>query len=141
KLRDLEQMRDSLTHMLVHDLKAPLTAIKGGVAVWMDFTDGRADIPESYKQILGNAGSSSQRMLDMIQDILDVSRLEENKLPVQKSVAQITTVIRDSIKMLETVAHERGIDLRMENSEEIPSFFIDTALAQRVLVNLISNSL
>jgi len=86
-------MRDSLTHLIVHDLKAPLTAITGGLAVLLEHMEKGGALSPELKKIAKNAHVSSKRLVGLIQDILDVNRMEEAKLPVKKSPTEVGALV------------------------------------------------
>lgn len=141
RLRELERLRDSLIHMLVHDLKAPLTAIKGGLSVFSEIAGADQSIPETVHQLLLNAESNSQRLLDMIQDILDVNRLEENKLPVTVEKVDLKKTVNLCLDLLTPTAQLRHVRLENKIEDILPPLSADSSLTQRVLTNLLSNSL
>jgi signal transduction histidine kinase len=141
KLKELEQMRDSLAHMIVHDLKAPLTAITGGLSVLMDHVETDAPISKDLKKLLKNAHNSSKRLVGLIQDILDVSRMEEAELPLTRSLTDMNDLARGCVHLLEPLSGQANVELSFQISSVPVTANVDAALIQRVMSNLISNSI
>jgi len=141
RLKELEQLRDSLTHMLVHDLKVPLTAVKGGVETVLDAMNKKENLLEPHRRLLANAKSGADKVLGLIQDILDASRMEENKLPLHKSPVDMAALARSCAAMVEPLRAQSQVALTINAGPSLPEINLDEALVGRVLVNLISNSL
>ncbi len=139
KLQELEQMRDALTGMIVHDLKAPLTAINGGLNVIMDHVSEESGVPDAVKKLIANAQSSAKRLVGLIQDILDVSRMEQAQLPLKKAETDLVALARECVRMLEPVARSSDVQLEFLGSQNVTAN-VDASLIERVLSNLISNS-
>jgi len=140
RLQELERMRDALTHMIVHDLKAPLTSIKGGLSISLEASKSGPLEPGHFK-LLRNAEVSADRALDLIQDILDVSRMEEARLPLKKQPIDLGAVVRSCVASMEPLAEASEIKLAAKIPSGLPPLPADETLLQRVLVNLVSNSL
>jgi two-component system, sensor histidine kinase and response regulator len=134
--RQLEKLRDDLTQMIVHDMKNPISTIRGYAQVLLEDPfeeDWRADA-------IARIYHSSTKLLDMTMMILDIGRLEENKLAIQRTernVLEVMTEVKDSF---DWVAHDRQISIEIENCDPSLSATLDWGLIQRVLANLVSNA-
>ncbi len=137
RLQELEQLRDNLTHMIVHDLRSPLS----GICVNLDFVlhnlkNDRlgADDLEALK----DANSSSLKLSDMIAAMLDVSRLEANQMPLNKTAADLRELAQSALKLVRSTAKERVI------KSEIPGDSLvcrcDAEVIARVIRNLLENA-
>ena len=141
KLKELEQMRDSLTGMIVHDLKAPITAITGGIGVVIDHIEKDVTCPAAIKKLAANAHSSAKRLVGLIQDILDVSRMEDTKLPLNKKPSDLAEIARRCVQTLEPLAAQS--EVRLTYVGETGPFLsdVDAGLIERVVANIVSNSI
>jgi two-component system sensor histidine kinase/response regulator len=132
RLLQMEKMRDTLTHMLVHDLRAPLTGIVGYIHVierscGLKFNELSLDCIQQVKGL-------SSRMVEMISMILDVSRLEANELPLSIVTSEMVGLVRDSIQVL------GNEEIAVEGSPRV-TVDCDPELMRRVFTNLLSNAL
>ncbi len=134
--RQLEKLRDDLTQMIVHDMKNPISTIRGYAQVLLEDPfeeDWRADA-------IARIYHSSTKLLDMTMMILDIGRLEENKLVLQRSERTVLEVFAEVKDSFNWVAQDRQIRLEIAECDPNLSGSLDWGLIQRVLANLISNA-
>ncbi len=137
----LEQMRDDLTHTMVHDLRGPLTAISISLDALQMMEQAPNITPERRRQTIERAGSSTQKLLALVESILELSRLENGRLELsyqQVSLAEVLTGVVDGQIPL---AREKEIDLICHCPEPAPVLVMDRSLIERVVQNLIHNAL
>lgn len=141
RLKELEQMRDALTGMIIHDLKSPLNVISGSVQVTMEsLVENKSTAPEDIR-LLKNAEASCRHMMNLLNDILDVSRMEQHGLPVKKETASPMRVISECMDLLEPLRMKYEVEFKKEFEAGLPDIETDTVIIQRVVTNLITNSL
>ena len=134
--RRLETLREDVIQMLVHDLKSPLSAILGFTELMLAHPLFEAEsVP---KTDLIQIHCSAEQMLEHVSSLLDVSRLEEGKMPLRVRVVDLTRLTREVVASLSSLADER-IELALPPG--IVSCACDPDLIGRVLSNLISNAL
>jgi signal transduction histidine kinase len=139
KQKELEKVRDDLMKMIVHDLKTPLTSIIGAMEMMIDGDFG--PLTTSQRGALGDAESRAEDLLGLIEDLLEVARLEETRLTLNlKPIAPAA--------LLAEVRHEWEIRLQQERatavveaSDDAPVIEADHALLKRVFGNLVQNAL
>jgi two-component system sensor histidine kinase/response regulator len=139
KQKELEKVRDDLMKMIVHDLKTPLTSIIGAMEMMIDGDFG--PLTTSQRGALGDAESRAEDLLGLIEDLLEVARLEETRLTLNlKPIAPAA--------FLAEVRHEWDIRLQQERatavveaSDDAPVIEADHALLKRVFSNLVQNAL
>lgn len=136
RLAALERLRDDLVHMVVHDMRAPLTVMLGHLEMLRD--GPMKDLPPEAMEDVDAAGRAARRLRGMANDLLDVSRLEESKLPLQKAEHDLALAARDAVANLGALDRSRSIELTA--SGEVRCSF-DLELVRRVLENLISNAI
>ena len=139
ELLKLEHLKDSLMQMIVHDLKNPLTGIMGNIELLMRKGSNIED--EKREHLLLKARDSSNRLLKMIMDLLDISKLEEEKMDLQWSGFDVTEVARETLKELRGVCEVEKKTLVFENEDAPVQIHADRELIQRVIGNLLNNAI
>jgi signal transduction histidine kinase len=127
--------------MILHDLMSPLTAIQVGVeSVLERMKAGEATAPV-HQRLLKNAHEACQKLMDMFRDILSVSRLEENRLPLNRVWVEATEVTREALATFDNERRLSGISVDVRMDAGLPRLYCDRDITIRVLSNLIANSL
>jgi signal transduction histidine kinase len=138
-LLEEERLRDRLTHMLVHDLKNPITAIMGAV----DFV--RSDSPtlnQQHQDLIEIAYEESQRLLYLASNILEVRKMRDGKLRLEPKVMagkDLQRVIENSVMDVGIGMQQRRVRARVPDS--LALFYADEDIVRRILTNLVSNAL
>ncbi|HEY1016693.1 MAG TPA: ATP-binding protein, partial [Herpetosiphonaceae bacterium] len=136
RLLHSEQAKEQLTQMVVHDLKNPLTAVMS----YVEMLDRLGPSPEQGEMIEG-ARRSSQAMLRLINDILDIARLEEGRLELHTQPQPLHTLLQASADELRFWADQELMSLAVQPGAADILLEIDPGLIRRVLINLISNAI
>lgn len=137
QLRELETLRDNLTHMIVHDLRSPLMGVIGYLELISMRTEGTLDAKtaEDLKKAIDIAGSFSR----MITSLLDVSRLEAGEMPLHIMQCDLSMVAQEAIATLGSLIEQRPV--AFEPPPEPVWVSCDPELIRRVIANLVSNAL
>jgi signal transduction histidine kinase len=135
KLTELQALRDSLVHMLVHDLRSPLSALVGFLGFLKEAEtkfdpDQREDIEESLK--------AAKRIILMVNGVLDVNKLEAGKMTIHPALCDVLALGREVVASLESLTEGRTLAFLPEGEL---SGWLDRGLLFRVLQNLIANAL
>jgi signal transduction histidine kinase len=137
ELTKLEQLRDNLVHMVVHDMRSPLSVIKMALSVLQDRDDDGLD--EESKLDLEAATSCSDKLLVMVNNLLDLSRLESGSMPLNKRRVSIDSLVHDAMESIKTIAVDHILEVHHEaGATEV---HCDVDLVHRVLINLINNAI
>jgi signal transduction histidine kinase len=137
RLRELEQLRDSLTHMVVHDLRTPLTSLLTGL--YSMETMGPMD--EYQEEFWRMAVAGGETLLGMINDLLDVSKMEDGSLRLMYSNPTPEGLIERVVRQIEPLCREKNLELRTEIQPKLPILTADDDKLRRVLVNLLGNAI
>lgn len=138
KLKEVDAMKDTFISMASHELRTPLTAVKGYVELLRDKLDPGID--KESKHYFENITSSVDRLNALVGDILEVSRLEGNRIPVVITDIDPTPLISQSVNELRETAAQKGLELLyVENS--LPHVKADADRLRQILVNLIGNAI
>ncbi|MBI2034412.1 MAG: GAF domain-containing protein [Candidatus Levybacteria bacterium] len=137
--KSVEEMREDFTNMMVHELRAPLTAIKGASQLMITHTD-RLDKDETQK-LLAIINKQTKRMIDEVSLLLDTSKLEAGKFMLQKAIGDIKKVIEETITIFTPQAQQKNITLTATIPPSLPSLWLDQQRIAQVFNNLLSNSI
>jgi PAS domain S-box-containing protein len=142
--RELEQLRDDFINMLVHDLKSPLTGVIGGIelaeSLFPEEFDEESEIPQQ-KEFLQMASNNCRSMLSMVNTLLEVSRLEAGRMPLDMKLVTAEDLVSSAVADVELNAREKRIALRKRLPYEPVWLKIDMPQMRRVIMNLLSNSI
>jgi len=137
RLKELEEMRDQLTHMIVHDLKSPLSAIGGYLDILKLRTEGRLEPSEAA--CVAESTLLTRKMSEMILSMLDLHRLEKNEMPLNKKPCDLELLAREALSLVGS--QEGGPKMTVEASAGPVLAYGDPDIIRRVMVNLLDNSI
>lgn len=136
--KEIEKMKDSFLHSITHDLRNPMGAIKGFVEFMLKEIPG--PINETQKKMLISMDRAALRLLGMINNILDIAKMEAGKMDINLSKTSINEIVRRVLDLMESLAQKKRIKFILDASEDI-ILNIDANLIERVFTNLIGNSI
>ncbi|MGV3722760.1 MAG: hybrid sensor histidine kinase/response regulator [Actinomycetota bacterium] len=137
RLQELEKLRDSLTHMVVHDLRTPLTSLLTGLYSMESLGEFNEDQQEFWR--IGVAGGET--LLGMINDLLDVSRMEDGSLKLSYSNPTPEILVERAVRQVDLLLREKNLDLCSDLPANLPILTADEDKLRRVLVNLLGNAI
>lgn len=138
--KNLEKSKGEFFAMATHELRTPLTAIKGNADMLkLMYKDKVKD--KDFNEMVNDIYLSSERLIRLVGDILDMSKLEMNKMQFQIKDFHIKTVIDQAIKELTTNAKYKKLYLKSEISPNLPLVHADQDRVLQVLANLIGNAI
>jgi signal transduction histidine kinase len=135
---DVERLKDDLVNMVVHDLKNPVNGI--AMMVQLALRKG-TDLPDSQRGYMLQIERTCREMMRLIQNLLEISRIEEGKMPVAREPIVLAEVVDEVAREYAPVAEQAGRRLAVAVGTELPAAVGDRALLKRVLVNLTVNAL
>lgn len=139
RLRILDQTKDDFISMASHQLRTPLTSVKGYVSMVLDGDAGR--ITEVQRKLLTQSFLSSQRMVYLISDLLNVSRLKTGKFVIEPIESNLANVIQEEVEQLAETVKGRGLELNFHKPEHFPTLLIDETKLRQVIMNFIDNAI
>lgn len=139
KLEKLERLKSEFISIVSHELRTPLTSIKNSLDI---LTSGRCgEVTQSAEKFLSMAMRNVQRLSGIINDLLDLSKIEAGKMDFNFVQTNINTVIDYVKSALTEVAKSKGLTLITDETENIPSVNADPQRLEQVLTNLVSNAI
>jgi signal transduction histidine kinase len=139
-LKELDKAKDEFISMASHQLRTPLTTIKGYLSMMLEGDAGK--LTAMQKEFVGYAFGSSERMVNLISDLLNVSRLSAGRFLIQTKPTNMVAMIADEVRQLQTHADAKNIQLIFEPPAEIlPPAEIDENKTRQVVMNFIDNAI
>lgn len=139
KLKELDRLKDEFVSVASHELRTPMTAIKS--YLWMAINGKGGVVPEKQKHYLDRAYFSTERLIKLVNDMLNVSRIEAGRIELELSKFNIIKLIKDVIEEVTPRANELGIRVVYEDSQKASDVVADYDKIKEVLINLVGNSL
>lgn len=137
--KNLSQVKEDFTNIMVHELRAPITAIKDSSEIIIsDKYNLSKDEKTEFLEIINQ---QSKLLLDQIASILDAAKLEAGKFTIKKAQSDISELIQEEIKTFTPPAAKKHIDISSDIPQDLPKFSFDRIRIAQVLNNLLSNSL
>ena len=133
-----EQVKDDLTHMLVHDLKSPISSVMGLLDHSVEMLQEVAD--DSVLELLVLARAESQHLLNLAANVLDVRRMKDGHMPYKPAkVESLSELAKQSLQDASGGPKERSFDFIVRPEAEV--IYADPDLLRRILTNLLSNGI
>lgn len=139
KLQHLDEAKDEFISMASHQLRTPLTSVKGYIDMVLEGDAGK--ITPMQKKLLSEAFESSERMVHLINDFLNVSRLQTGKFMIEKRPIDLAHVVEQEVDSLKTTAASHSLRLSYRKPAHFPVVKIDENKIRQVIMNFIDNAI
>ncbi len=139
KLKALDEAKDEFVSMASHQLRTPLTSIKGYISMVLEGDAG--EINETQKKMLGQAFFSSQRMVYLISDLLNVSRLKTGKFIIETKPVYLPDVVESEINQLIEGAGTKNLTLSFAKPKTFATMSLDEMKLRQVIMNFTDNAI
>jgi signal transduction histidine kinase len=137
QLYEMNRLKSDFLANMSHELRTPLNSIIG----FSEILAGIDSLSDKQKRYAHNIRKSGRLLLDLINDILDLAKIEAGKMDVRLTEFRIGTVVTAQCEMIRALSEEKNIDLICEVEPELPVMFQDQSKIQQVLINLLSNAI
>ncbi len=135
--RQVAQMKTDFVSFVTHQLRTPLSGIK-----WMlELAAQEAGVPEEPASYIQDARAAAERLIGLVNGLLDASRLESGKLKVTLEPVDLGALTRGALDDLVTLVREKGHQLTLEGADAVPAVLADPQLLRQVILNLTSNAI
>lgn len=135
----LNKLKDEFISIVSHEMRTPLTIIKGAVSNLLDGIMG--PIPPTHEKVLKTTMRNVDRLARIINDLLDLSRLESGRLKINRRKTNLNDILTDVHNTFQSSFGEKKISLELQIDETIPDVFVDNELLTQVMFNLLQNAL
>jgi signal transduction histidine kinase len=137
QLHEMNRLRGEFLANMSHELRTPLNSIIG----FAEVLQGLDSLNDKQKRYAQNIQKSGRNLLDMINDILDLAKMEAGKMEVRLTEFRIDRIIHDQCDLVRELAEEKNIDLKIEIESDLPLLYQDQTKVQQILTNLLSNAI
>lgn len=139
KLQALDATKDEFISMASHQLRTPLTSVKGYLSMVLEGDAGKLNAQQ--KQLLTQSFISAQRMVYLISDLLNLSRLSTGKFVIEPTPTDLNEVVQGEIDQLRETAKSRDIALSFDAPASLPKLMLDETKIHQVVMNFIDNAI
>ncbi|MEX2117195.1 MAG: hybrid sensor histidine kinase/response regulator [Bacteroidota bacterium] len=137
---ELERTKADFMAMLVHDLRSPLAGIKDVIEFFRELEKAGGGLTQDHFTLLAASQESAERMLQLINNLLDISKFEAGNITLHKELVQLRQIAERTAKQMDFQFRQRNVTLRLEIGEG-PAVSVDAAKVGQVFMNLLSNAL
>jgi len=137
--RELDRMKSDFVAIVSHELRTPLASIKMFISNLIDGVEG--EITEGQHDTLSRVTKNVDRLSRLINDLLDLSKLEAGKMKMQPAAIDLREAIEAIVHVFTPAAEEKGISLQVDAPERLPVLWADPDRLDQVLTNLVGNAL
>lgn len=143
KLKELDKLKDEFVSVASHELRTPMTAIKS--YLWMVLENKGGEVPVKQKEYLDRAYNSTERLIKLVNDMLNVSRIESGRITIEKQMVSIEKIAEDVLLEVKPRADELKLNIFIERPQgrpvPLPKVEADQDKIKEVMINLVGNSL
>lgn len=139
RLKELDESKDDFISMASHQLRTPLTSIKGYISMVLEGDAGKVTPME--REMLGQAFFSAQRMVYLIADLLNVSRLKTGKFIIEKTKVNLASIVVQELQQLKETAESRQLKLTYDKPANFPDLMLDETKTRQVIMNFVDNAI
>jgi signal transduction histidine kinase len=140
KLQKLDKVKTEFMSIISHQLRTPLSIVKGHLSM---INEGVYDDDEKRKkEILNNVYEANERLIALVNDVLNISRIQSGRVEINKEKVNLVELTRRTTERMMPSADEKGIKLIFhKNKKELPEIKIDVAKIENVIINLVDNAI
>ena len=139
-LKDLDKAKDEFISMASHQLRTPLTTIKGYLSMMLEGDAGK--ITPTQKQFVGYAFEGADRMVNLIADLLNVSRLSAGRFMIEAKPSDLGKIVEDEVRQLQSHASAKNLELTYHPPKHaLPMIPLDDNKTRQVIMNFIDNAI
>src|SRR3989338_6457551 len=139
EVQKISKTKSEFISAVSHELRTPLTSIKGYASILM--TGKVGDIPQQVKERLEKINKHSDNLVKMINDLLDISRIESGKVEMKFAMYKISSIVENVLDILTPQIKEKGIQLKTQIEPTAPEVTVDLSQFERVFINLLGNAI
>ncbi len=139
KLKEMDKLKDDFVSLASHELRTPMTAIKSYLSMALDGMGGQ--LTEKQRFYIDRAYVSTDRLIDLVNDMLNISRIESGRLTLNISKVFLDKLIQEVVDDVNPRSQELGVQVILDSSSPPPPIIGDYDKLKEVLFNLLGNSL
>lgn len=137
--KELDQLKDDFLQSLTHDLRSPMTAIRGYLQVLSEEMAG--PINAEQKKMLHIMENASTKLLHIVSNLLDTAKMSAGKLKLNLAECNLRQIVPNTVELFHTEAAKKKITLTLDMPDTMSPIKLDPSLLERVIINLIGNAI
>jgi signal transduction histidine kinase len=137
-VKKADQLKDSFLSSVSHEFRTPLTSIRSFAEILLHYDD---ETPETRKEFLGIIHVESERLTRLINDFLDLSKIQAGKMVYNDQPVSVEEIIRDVMKSQHQVLQEKSLSTGLDVDADLPIVSADRDRIQQVITNLLANAI
>jgi len=130
-----------MTHMLVHDLRSPLTALRGSLWLMRSTLETQLGGNNQAHELMEMADRNTERIMGMVNSLLDIAKLENGQMPLYSELVAVEDLFTDVVGRVKQLAEDAKITLDIEIEENVTEIRVDPEHIRRGIVNLVDNAI
>ncbi|SDC29617.1 MULTISPECIES: sensor histidine kinase [unclassified Candidatus Frackibacter] len=138
-LKEVDDLKSDFVSTVSHEFRTPLTSMNMGLSLLLEETPG--EVNDDQKELLAAAHEDCKRLIDLVDDLLDLSKIESGKIQINLDSINLGDLVNASVRPLEEQAKEQGVDILTKLPQELPLVKADSNKITWVLSNLVGNAL
>ncbi|EFO81014.1 PAS/PAC sensor hybrid histidine kinase [Oscillochloris trichoides DG-6] len=140
--REVERMKSEFVSNVSHELRTPLTSIQGTLQLVLGpKRSGSEGLPQRARDLLNVSLSNTERLIRLINDILDVAKIEQGRIELRRETLSVEDLCRAAVAEMHAFANHRGMSIDMDLQPGLPSVLADRDRSTQILINLLSNAI
>lgn len=139
ELADLNQLKNKFIGIVAHDLRSPIAVIKGYIDLFLGNFLGV--IPNKQREFLTNMDRVCENMLNLINNLLDISSIESGKLELEMKEVNLEEYLREYYSTNSLLAKTKSIEFKLDTEPDLPKVIIDPERINQVITNLVTNAI
>lgn len=141
KLKEVDQMKDDFISIASHELRTPLTGIKGYLEMILDDMSKKQLSEKERRRLIEGAMISSERLDQLVADVLDVSRIEQGRIKIELAKVNIKDAVKKVVSSFDLEADKKGLKIKEVYPKENLFSDLDGERFEQVMVNLVGNAI
>ena len=138
KLQELDKLKDEFVSLASHELRTPMTAIKGSLSTILDGYAG--EVSSQSKEFLTAAYNENDRLIRLVNNLLNISRIEAGRFTFNVIKVNLGKLISEVVVKLQSAAKEKNIFMKYESTGQLPFVYGDEDKVKEVIINLVGNA-
>ena len=139
KAKVFRDQKEAMSRFVIHDLRSPLNNVMTGLSLLED--NAQETMDASQKKLVEMSQISCDRMLTLLNTLLDLAQLERGSMPLNREMVKVKDLVESSLEQVSVWASQINVKLACELDSSIETVFADPSLSIRILVNLLSNAI
>jgi signal transduction histidine kinase len=138
ELKRQDRAKTNFFSVINHEMRMPLTAILGYTEPLLNTNSDNLSTDQQH--MLRHIRNGSQRLMDLVDNILDIARIEDRRMPVVPEATEVLPAVKEALSVIQPMADSKHISIGVDISSEIPEVWGDPKRVHQILVNLLSNA-